>query len=45
MVRVHLQDLGYPEMFTLKIRDLWLHKDMPVATVTPHGVVMITLNM
>ena len=50
-VSVRWQDLGYPEGLKLRVRDLWKHQDMPVATgtytanVAPHGVVMVTLAM
>jgi alpha-galactosidase len=49
-VPVRWEDLGYPRLLKLNVRDLWLHKDMPSATgglefaVAPHGVVMIKLG-
>jgi alpha-galactosidase len=44
------EDLGYPAALTAEIRDLWQHKDLGKfkkaysPTVTPHGVVMITVK-
>jgi alpha-galactosidase len=50
-IDVRWQDLGFPEALRLRVRDLWVHKDMPEATgsyralVAPHGVVMIKLSL
>jgi alpha-galactosidase len=50
-ISVRWQDLGYPDALQLRVRDLWLHKDLPAATgsyrtvVAPHGVVMFTLSL
>jgi len=43
-------DLDYPPTIKAKLRDVWAHRDLPVAkgaftaTVQPHGVVMVTID-
>lgn len=49
-ISIDWQALGYPADFSLSVRDLWAHKDLPKAKgrfsapVPSHGVVMIRLG-
>jgi alpha-galactosidase len=49
-IGVTWEQLGYPTELTLRVRDLWLHRDLPKAKnsfeadVPPHGVVMIRIS-
>ena len=42
--------LGWPASLNARVRDLWLHRDLPRArgavraTVAPHGVVMLRIE-
>jgi alpha-galactosidase len=44
------EQLGWPERLRVRVRDLWLHRDLPAArgrigaTVNPHDVVMLRLQ-
>ena len=44
------EELGYPPALRAKVRDLWTHRDLPVASgglaadVAPHGVVMLVVT-
>jgi alpha-galactosidase len=49
-IGVNWEELGYPGHLTAAVRDLWQHKDLGnftgqfSASVSPHGVVMVTLK-
>jgi alpha-galactosidase len=49
-ISVSWTDIGYPQTLAANVRDLWVHKDIGKltgslsATVTSHGVVMVTIK-